>query len=166
MSCSSNTAAFRKKRRSRFGMSLLELLAVIPLMGIFSAAAVTRFGRDIFGDTGVKSEARKISLGMLSAQRGAIRTGDRHGVVFDGSLSQATQWTVVRELSGGAREIVDGPHTIADDFSVSVDSDEIMFDFEGNGTSTFQCDLQGPHRSWRITILPLTRMIDSFEITP
>ncbi len=149
----------------RYGVSLLELLAVLTLMGIMAAAAASRFDRSILGDTGVRSGARALSLGILQAQRAAIRTGDAHGIVFYGAKSNVSSWAVVRVMGNGARELVDGPYTIPGDYRVQVDTDEILFDFEGNGESTLLVDLIGPHRSWRISLFPLTRMIHSREVT-
>lgn len=153
-------------RRRRCGLSLLELLAVVTLMGVISAAAAVRFGRDIFGDTGVRSGARTLSLAMLEAQRGAIRTGQTHGLQLYGPLNNASSWSVVRVEDDSSRTVVDGPHAIPKDYRVQVDASEVLFDFEGNGNTAFQADLFGPHRSWRISVFPLTRMIDSREVTP
>ena len=148
----------------RTGVSLLELLVVITLLGIFSAAAATRFGRDILGDAGVRGGARKMSLAILEAQRGAIRTGDRHAVQFSGPMSNVTSYSVVHITSDGSRIVVDGPHEIPSDYQVSVSAPEASFNFEGNGLSTFTGNFAGPHRTWRISVEPLTRMIDSREV--
>ncbi|RMF39771.1 MAG: prepilin-type N-terminal cleavage/methylation domain-containing protein, partial [Planctomycetota bacterium] len=148
----------------RRGMSLLELLAVATLMGIFASVATMRLGRDIFGDSGARSEARKISLGMMEAQRSAILTGQTHGIQFHGPLNRITAWSVVRVSPTGSRIKVDGPTDIPGELQVSVDSNEVLFDFEGNGNRRIQVDLVGPHRKWRIIVMPLTRMIDCSEV--
>ena len=135
-------------------------------MGIFAAAAVSRFGRDILGDTGVRSGARMISLAILAAQRDAIRTGDSHGLEFQGSAKAVTSWTMVRLEKDGARQIVDGPYVVPIDYVVSVSADEVLFDFEGNGMNGFQADFHGPHRNWQVSVAPLTQMISSQEIKP
>lgn len=145
-------------------MSLLELLAVVTLMGIFSAAVVTRFGRDIFGDVGVRGEARKISLGLLQAQRRAIRTGDPHGLQVYGSQSNISSWSVIRVLDNGSREIVEGPIAVPSDLTIATDRSEILFDFEGNGTNSFTADLSGPNRTWKIDVTQLTGLIDCHEV--
>ena len=83
----------RKRRRSRLGLSLLELLVVVSLMGIFSSAAFMRFGRDVFGDSGARSQARKLSLPEYDL---VSVTGKAHAQTFTvtctvNELSQTTE---------------------------------------------------------------------------
>lgn len=150
----------------RTGLSLLELLAVVSLMGVFTAAVASRFGRDILGDVGVRGEARRISLGMLEAKRTAIRSGETCGIEFSGPTSSITGWSVIRVLASGNREVVDGPFAIEKDFLVSADSKELLFDFEGHAQAALKAKLTGPHREWQIVVFPLTGMIDCSEVTP
>ncbi|MCA9195105.1 MAG: prepilin-type N-terminal cleavage/methylation domain-containing protein [Planctomycetales bacterium] len=148
-------------RRLPTGFSLLELLAVVTLLGVMGAAVTMRYGRDTLSNAGARSEARRISLGMLQAQRAAIRTGTSHGVKIYGGNS----WAVVSVGSGGSRTIVDGPHVIDSQLQLTTNSDEVVFDFEGNGTSVFQAVIKGKDRTWQLRVLPLTRMIDSREVS-
>lgn len=161
-----NTSSPAPRFQSRAGLSLLEMLAVVTLMGIFSAAVASRFGRDILGDVGVRGEARRISLGILEAKRTAIRSGVTCGVQFSGSTSNVTGWSVIRELPSGAREVIDGPFTVEEDFVVATDSSELLFDFEGHAQTALKATLTGPHREWQIVVFPLTGMIDCSEVTP
>lgn len=149
---------------SRGGMSLLELLAVITLMGIFAATVGMRYGRDILGDTGVRSKARELTIGLNAAQRAAIRTGLSHGIRFDGSSNDVTSWTVIRLDSDGGTSVVDGPYPMEADYELAVDRTEIVFDFQGNGTGEFNAQFTGPNRKWMVSVMPLTRMIDSREV--
>ena len=70
-------------------------------------------------------------MGLLHAQRAAIRTGDRHGVIMHGSSTNVQSWTVVRERRNGSTVVVDGPHAIPDEVVVSASSSAMWFDFEG-----------------------------------
>ena len=159
-----NQGSGRSLIRRRCGVSLLELIVVITLLGIFAAAAATRFGRDVLGDAGVRGGARKMSLAILEAQRGAIRTGDQHALQLSGPASNVTSFSVVQILDDGSRVVVDGPHDIPSDYQVSASAGEVQFNFEGNGVSTFVVNLSGPHRTWQISVQPLTRMIDCQEV--
>lgn len=145
-------------------MSLMELLAVVTLMGVLASTVAMRYGREILGDTGVRSKAGELAIGLNHAQRAAIRTGIPHGVAFSGSLSQVQSWSVVRFDLDGTQSVVDGPFPMAQDYVLSVDAKEILFDFEGNGTSQINAQFTGPHRRWSVSVMPLTRMIHSQEV--
>ncbi len=154
----------RSSFNHRRGMSLLELLAVVTLLGIFSTAVVARYGRSLFGDSGVRSGARMLSLGILEAQRGAIRTGNTHAILFQGTSSAVQSWSVIQIDPQGGRTLVDGPHEIPADYSLTVNTSEILFDFEGNGLDLLSAQFQGPNRRWELQVLPMTRMIQSQEV--
>ncbi|MGB7345747.1 MAG: prepilin-type N-terminal cleavage/methylation domain-containing protein [Pirellulaceae bacterium] len=153
-------------RRHRRGLSLLELLVVVTLMGVFASTAFMRFGRDIFGDSGARSVTRTVSLGLLQAQRAAIRTGDRHALIFQGPLANAISWTIIQETAGGSQVVISGPHTVADEVTMSCNQNEMWFDFEGAGSQMFAADISGPNRSYELRVEPLTRMIRTREVTP
>ena len=160
-----------RRRRSqaravrRRGLSLLELLIVVTLMGILSSVVLMRFGRDIFGDAGAKSETQILAQGILHAQRAAIRTGDRHGVVIQGSEANVTAWNIMREFPDGSRTLVDGPHVVTEEVTVSTNAREMWFDFEGSGSSLFSIRLAGPNRVFALEIEPFSRMIQSRDIS-
>ncbi|QDT11429.1 prepilin-type N-terminal cleavage/methylation domain-containing protein [Planctomycetes bacterium K23_9] len=156
----------KQLQRCRRGLSLLELLVVVTLMSIFASAAFMRFGRDVFGDTGARSESRTMSLALLQAQRAAIRSGDDHGLLTDGPASKITSWTVVQRRQDNSTVVIDGPHVIPDELSVSVSHNEMWFDFEGNGSQMFDVKLSGPHRKFQLRVEALTRMIRTFEVSP
>ena len=147
-------------------MSLLELLAVIAIMGVLATAVTSRYGRSLIGNTGVRNEARRLSLGLLEAQRASIKSGLQHGVQLNGGTSNATSWSIIRIESDGTRSVIDGPLPFNEELRVTSDASEIFFDFEGNGTTEFNVSFVGPERSWALSVLPLTRMIDSRETTP
>jgi len=142
----------------------MELLAVITLMGVLASSVAMRYGREIFGDTGVRSKAGELSIGLNHAQRAAIRSGIPHGVAFAGSLGKVQSWSIVRLDHDGSETVVDGPYVMAEDYTLSVDSNEIVFDFEGNGTSQISAMFSGPNRRWSVSVMPLTRMIHSQEV--
>lgn len=156
----------RARHKQLSGHTLLELIAVVTLLGLFSSAAFMRIGRDIFGDTGARSQARIVSLAMLQAQRAAIRTGDSHGLILNGSTSSVSSWTIVQQLQDSSTSIVDGPHAFPEELTVSANRSDMWFDFEGNGNQRFELTFFGPNRSYQLTVQPMTRMIRSEEVTP
>lgn len=147
-------------------MSLLELLVVVTLIGILSSVVLIRYGRDIFGDAGAKSETQILAQGIRHAQRAAIRTGDRHGLIVQGAASDITGWNIFRELSDGSRTLVDGPHLVTEEVTVSANASEMWFDFEGSGSSFFSAQLAGPNRQFEVKVEPFSRMIKTLEVTP
>lgn len=83
------------------GMTLVELVVVISLVGLLALVAVPRFaGRD---EVELRAAARRVAADLRWAQARAIATRTRHGVVFDAATGR---YTVYR----GA------PSTPADDF--------------------------------------------------
>lgn len=153
------------QRQPRAGLSLIELLAVITLLGVFASAALMRFGRDTFADTGARSEARVLSLSLLHAQRAAIRSGNPHAVVFHGSTLAASGWSIVEKPSSGGSIVIEGPHPTPDGLTISTSSPDIWFDFEGVGVQPFTATLRGKNRAFQVDVEPLTRMISTRETT-
>lgn len=151
-------------RSRRSGLSLIELLVVITLLGIFATVVLMRFGRDTFADTGARGQARLVSLAMLHAQRAAIRTGDSHGVVFRGGTSKVDGWSVVHKLPDDRQVVIDGPHEIADGVKVAPNAAAIWFDFEGVGAQPFEATFRGKNRTYQVQVEPFTRMISTQEV--
>ena len=142
-------------------MSLVELVVVITLMGVFAAAAMTRFSRGTLGDAGARSESRILANALLHAQQAAIRTGRPHGIVFAGA--KATRWETVERTLGGRSVMVDS-HDIANEVDVTVSRREIWFDFEGHGSEALRVNIRGPHREFQLEVVPLSRAIRTWEV--
>ncbi len=83
------------------GMTLVELVVVLSLVGLLAVVAVPRFtGRDAVE---MQAAVRRVAADLRWAQARAIATRVRHGVTFDPA---AGRYTVYR----------DSPATPADDF--------------------------------------------------
>ena len=145
----------------RRGMTLLELLAVVTLMGIFAAVAMARFGRSVFADFGAEADARKIGLAMLQAKRRAITTGSNHGVTLRPTSGAATSFTVDNIESGAT---VDGPYPLA--ATVTSTASPMTFAFDGSAQAPYVVTLQGPNRKWQISVVPINGTIQTTDITP
>jgi prepilin-type N-terminal cleavage/methylation domain-containing protein len=147
----------------RRGVTLLELLVVVILVGIFSSIVVMRFGRSLFSEFGAQSDSRIVSLALLQAQRAAIATGDNHYVEFDGTT--ATNFQIVRRGSG-SDTVVDGPHDLSADVTITVSHTQMEFNFEGQALAAYVADLVGVDRSWQISTVPITGAVSVVETTP
>ncbi|HWE01276.1 MAG TPA: GspH/FimT family pseudopilin [Tepidisphaeraceae bacterium] len=63
------------------GYTLIEIIAVVAILGILSLIAIPQFGPN--DDQKIASAAREITADLLYAQSQAIATGKTHYVVFD-----------------------------------------------------------------------------------
>lgn len=148
-----------KKRRN--GVSLLEIMVVIVLLGVFSAVAIGRFGRTIFGATGAETHAHKLALAMNYAKRRAITTGADHALVFQSS-STGSSYSVV-DLA--VNQVVDGPYNIDPEVSVKTSDSSMGFTFEGKSNGAYWIELYGSKRVWRIDITPITAAVNLSDRT-
>jgi prepilin-type N-terminal cleavage/methylation domain-containing protein len=156
--------------QQRRGVTLLELLVVVTLTGILSTAVVGRYGRAIFGDFGARTEAHQLWLDMQLARREAIRTGQPHTILMNGSARGP--WSGYQIVAGSAAEARSGrgstigdPRTFPEELSASGDSATVEFNFEGQADRAVTLQLAGPHRSWRVQVLPLIGSVTVTETT-
>ena len=150
----------------RRGMTLLELVMVVTLMGIIAAIGTARFGRSAFANFGAQGEARGISLSMLRAQRAAIKTGDNHFLQFDAVSPNAASQYSVMSRAGGGTTLVEGPFVFGTDVQVLASAAVMDFDFEGEAAAAYQVDFTGEGRNWRITVVPITGAVNVAEVSP
>src|SRR3981189_1848184 len=91
------TANIMARRASaRRAMTLFELIAVVFIIGIVSAMAVTRYSTTTLADIGATGFARRASPECAQARRRAIATGDNHLLRFTLSGGNATQYGLYR----------------------------------------------------------------------
>jgi|GEM_PF-1673273 len=159
-----------RQLRQRRGVTLLELLVVVTLTGILSTAVVGRYGRSIFGDIGARTEAHQLWLDMQRARREAIRSGTPHTILMSGSASGP--WSGYQIVAGSAADARSGrgsavsePRTFPEELSATGDSPTVEFNFEGQADRPVTLQLTGPHRSWRVQVLPLIGSVTVTEST-
>lgn len=139
----------------RRGVTLLELLVVVTLMGTLSTVVVTRYGRDIFGDMGARIEAHHLWLDLQHAKSIAVRNGTPAAVVFAQASGKLTGYRLV-EGPVGKQSIVGNPSVFSSDIQVTATSPTVQFTFEGHATNACQINVKGPNRSWVLSIVPLS----------
>ena len=143
-------------RARRAGMTLAETLAVVVLVGVFAAVAVARLGTAPLQNFAARSDARRLALDLLQAQRRAIATGDNHYVQFNSSGGSIVSYDLYRRLSGGGVAAVDATRTFSQNEAVTVTHTEAEFQFDGSALASYQATLAGPDRSWRVTVVAAT----------
>jgi prepilin-type N-terminal cleavage/methylation domain-containing protein len=163
---SGNEQVMTMTRGRRQGVTLLELLAVVTLMGILAVIGTTRFGTSVSANFGSHGGARTISLAMLRAKRLAITTGDNHFVQFDAATpTAATQYSVMQR-TGTGDVLVEGPILLNEDVTVIASDAEMDFTFEGEAAGAYQVDFTGNGRNWQINVVPITGAVTVAEVTP
>ncbi|MBC7854968.1 MAG: type II secretion system protein [Pirellulaceae bacterium] len=150
----------------RRGMSLLELIAVVTLMGVFAAVAIARLGPTVFGDIGSQTDARRVGLALLQAKRRAITAGNNHGVLFQNDGGGKLTYSVVSIDPFGSTSLVDGPFSFSQNVTATVSQSTMSFTFEGQASASYTVDLVGPHKSWRISVVPISGALSTVQTAP
>lgn len=145
----------RSKQFQRRGVTLLELLVVVTLVGIFASTVAMRYGRSIFAEFGAQGSVRELSLALLACQRAAINTGDEHYLEFLSSGGKISSYRLMRDTSGVVT-LVDGPKTLSNDVTVSVSSSTMRFNFEGGAAGSYWISVLGRSQTWRIDVIPIS----------
>jgi type II secretory pathway pseudopilin PulG len=136
-------------------MSLLEVVAVVVIIGIVAATVVTRFGFDTLGNTGAQGCVREIALDCLQARQRAISTGDNHSVRFTIAGGTATQYALYRR-TGSGDILVDQVHSVPNAVTVTPNATDFEFTFTGDSLASYTAGVQGPDRSWNVTVTQAT----------
>ncbi len=148
----------RRYDKQRRGVSLLELLVVVTLIGIFASTVAMRYGRSIFAEFGAQGTARELSLALLGCQRASINTGDDHFVEFEAAGGRISSYRIMRNVSG-VPTLVDGPRTLSPDVAVTVSSNTMQYNFEGGALASYWINIVGQARTWRVDVIPITGTI-------
>jgi len=153
-----------KARRNLFrrAFSLLELAAVLAIVALLATASLTRFGQSTIANGHGEGYARKLALSLTHARRATIATGDNHYLQWHTSDEGINGYTVMRRTSGG-NIAVDQPRSVPQEVSVSVSHMTMEFDFDGTALSGYSIGINGPDRSWNVTVATLTGSAQVFE---
>ena len=132
------------------GMTLVEVLLVVVLIGIMSAVVITRLGSGGVGRPGVKASARRLALDLRHARSLAITEGINHYVSFD-----PQGYTIFRR-AGGSDVAVESYRTFPKGVAVSVSAGTAEFDPTGAALAAFQCDVVGSGVTYRVQVIVAT----------
>jgi len=157
---SNDTLAYRATARQ--AMSLLELIAVVVILGVVAGALIASFADNTLGNGGAEGHARKLALSLMSARRSTIASGDNHYVELNSSSGKVVSYTIIRRASGGDTQ-VDQLYSVPSDVTVTSASSQLEFDFEGAGLSAYSVTVAGPDRSWTVAVTMLTGAVQVTE---
>lgn len=137
------------------GMTLVELLAVMALLGILSAVLITRLGSGGIGNPGAQAVARRLALDFRHARGLAIAEGINHYVKFDVDGASLAGYTVYR---------TDSPTDIAVETyrtfekGVTATSGTTQVEFTPTGAALAGCTVMvsGPSVTYTVTVILAT----------
>ncbi|MDX1962084.1 MAG: GspH/FimT family protein [Pirellulales bacterium] len=165
MAATMRACTYQKQRR---GVTLVELLAVVVLLGIFGSLAMMRYGRAILGDFGAGADATKLANGLNYAKRTAIMSGNPHALQFipsaDGSVAVGGFQLVQLDDSLRQIAVVDGPFYFAPEVAVTSVLTQITFNFEGQSLQAASVTLAGPDISYQVTVQPINGGISTRKL--
>jgi type II secretory pathway pseudopilin PulG len=141
----------------------LELIAVLTILGIAAAIAVTRLSPAVLSNVGAQNDARRLALDLLAAQRRAIATGDNHYLSFTNVNGQLQGYSVYRVTLGGDT-VVDSYRQFAPGVTVTGNSARSEFTFSGSALAAYVYTLAGPDRSWQIAVVPVSGTVRVTEV--
>jgi len=148
--------ASRHRSRSRRGVTLAELLAVVVIMAILAGIAISRIGPDTQRNFSARADARRVSLALLQAQRRAILTGHNHYLNFTLNAGLATGFTLYERDPSLGNVAVDVPYQFPVGLAVTVSHAQTEFTFDGSALAAYQITLTGPNQVWRVDVVPVT----------
>lgn len=145
-----------RRASARRAMTLYELIAVVFIIGIVSAMAVTRYSTTTLADIGATGFSRRVSLDCAQARRRAIATGNNHLLRFTLVSGNATQYGVYSHV-GSTYTLVDDVHTVPANVTVTTGGvTDVEFQFTGEANASYTISITSPDRSKTVTIPQVT----------
>lgn len=150
---------------TRRAVTLLELIAVVTILGLFTVVAISRIGPGTLYNFGARADARRLAVDLLQARRRSITTGDNHYLAFVVVGGDATGYTLYRR-DGGGDVAVDSPHEFPGGVVVTTSHADAEFNFEGAALAAYEITLTGSEQTWQIDVVPVTGAIDVIQTAP
>lgn len=132
------------------GMTLLELLVVVAIVGILSTVVITRIGFGGLGRPTVSAAARRLALDLRHTRGLAIAERMNHYVRFD-----ATGYTVYRRETP-TDVVVEARRTFPQGISAAPTGTDFEFEPTGAALATYTCDLSGSGVTYRVKVIGAT----------
>jgi len=154
-------------RPGRRGLNLLELLAVVAILGLFATLSAARFGPAVTKTFAAHGDARRLALDLRLTQRHAIATGDNHYITFSADgLGNLTGYSLYRRLSAGGTQLVDGPRDFPQAETVTTTADPLEYAFDGTALAAYTVTFTGPSQTWQVSVVPVTGAVRVVQVSP
>ena len=153
-----------KHGRGAAGLTLLELIAVLTILGVFAAVAMSRWSPSTLSSFQSRADARRLALDLLQAQRRTVSTGDNHylRMIGGGSISG---YEIYRKTPGGD-VLVEPLRPFPTGVTVTSSHSQLEFDFEGAALAAYQVTLTAANYTWRVSVVPSTGSVKVEDVTP
>lgn len=132
------------KRRA---MSLVELLAVVTLLGILTAIAALRVGKNPQKAMSANTDARRLAMDITQCQRRAISTGKNHFLSLTMSGTNVQGYTLYQRTSSTSTTAVDAYRSFDQGETVTTTSSQIEFAFDGTALAAYTVTFTKPSGS-------------------
>ncbi|MFN3152378.1 Tfp pilus assembly protein FimT/FimU [Bremerella sp.] len=136
------------------GFSLLELLAVVTILGLLAAIGAARLAPGIQGNLASGTDSFRTLMALRQARASAISTGDDHCLRMLTTGGVITGFQI--ERLGDATTIVEGPHSFSGETTILQTGSDATFNFYGEATVAPVMTFTGPNRTNRITVVAAT----------
>ena len=136
-------------------MTLLELAAVVFIIGLLGLMAATRYGATTIADVDAQGFAQRLALDCSQARRSAIATGDNYLLRFTVFGGQASQYALYRRQGAGTNQ-VDAVNAVPAEVTVTTSATDVEFTFTGEALASYSITVQAPDRTWTVTVPQVT----------
>jgi len=154
----------QKPWQRRRAFNLIEMSAVLAVISLAIAAAISGFGSRTIENLSADGFARRLANDLTQARRRTIATGDNHFLQLTPSAGNATGYALYRRVGAGASQ-VDEARTRPKGVTFSANNATLEFDFDGAALGVYVATVGAPNRTWTISTTLATGAIQT-TITP
>jgi prepilin-type N-terminal cleavage/methylation domain-containing protein len=145
-----------RRATARRAMTLLELSAVVLIIGLLGLMAASRYGSATLADVGAQGFARRLALDFAQARQRAIAIGDNHLVRFTIVGGKATQYALYRR-QGASTTLVDDVNLVPAGVDVTTAGTiDAEFTFTGEALASYTITIQAPDKTLTVTVPQVT----------
>ncbi len=119
-----------RPHHERRAFSLLELTAVIAIVGLISGMAIIRFGHDTIAVVDGEGFVSRLSKSLQVARRISIAEGSGGTLQFNRDSGNVASFQILRDTGSGDVE-VDSIVSVPNDVTVTTPADRWNYDYSG-----------------------------------